>query len=130
MLHEFYRLLTEEEVSPQTVLELREEVLQRVEAVGTRIRRLAAITVVVAGLLALSYIVEIALPYVTGSTTATVNLRDPTLVVFEAFLTVLALAWLYVGLSDFMFVTRLAKSTRLVREREGSIEREISGVKG
>jgi hypothetical protein len=121
--------MKEEEVSPQTVLDLREEVLQRVEVVGTRIRRLAMVTIVVAGLLALSYVAEIALPYVTGSTTATVNLRDPGLVALEALLTVLALVWLYVGLSDYRFVTRLARSTRLAREREGNIEKEISSTR-
>lgn len=122
----FHHEMTEEEVSPETVLELREEVLQRVEAVGTRIKRLAIVTLFVSGLLALSYVSEIALPYVSGSTTATVNLRDPVLVGFEAVLTVLALAWFYVGLSDYRFVTRLAESTRLAREREGRIEEEIS----
>lgn len=122
--------MKEEEVSPQTVLELREEVLQRVEMVGTRIRRLALVTVFVAGLLALSFAVQIALPYATGSTTATVNLMDPALVAFEAFLIGLSLVWLYVGLSDYRFVSRLTRSIRLVREKEVRIEAEISGGKG
>jgi hypothetical protein len=119
--------MAEKELSPESVLELREEVLQRVEAVGGRIKRLAIVTVFVSGLLALSYIFEIASPYVTGSTTATVNLRDPLLVAFEVVLTVLALVWLYVGLSDYRFVARLSKSIRKARVLESEIEKEISG---
>lgn len=115
-----------EEVSPQTVLELREEVLQRVEAVGKRIKRLALVTVVVAFLLALSYIVEMSYPYLTGSTSETVNLGDPGLVVIEAFLTVLALIWVYVGVSDYRFVSRLSRSIQVAREREEELEKSIA----
>lgn len=118
--------MEEKEVSPQTVAELREEVLQRVEAVGTRIRTLSVVTIIVAGLLALSYIVEIVFPYATGSTTATVNLRDPGLVTFEILLTVLALIWLYLGLSDYMFVSKLKRSIKVARTREKDLEKSIS----
>lgn len=118
--------MKEEEVSPQTVLDLREEVLQRVEAVGTRIRRLASVTVIVASLLALSYIIEMVYPYATGSTSETVNLRDPGLMAVEAFLTVLAVVWIYVGVSDYRFVSRLNKSIQVAREREREVEKSIS----
>lgn len=118
--------MKEEEVSPQEAAELREEVLQRVEAVGTRIKRLASVTVIVAFLLAMSYIVEMVYPYATGSTSATVNLRDPGLVALEALLTVLALAWLYVGVSDYRFVSKLGKSIRVARARERDLEKSIS----
>ena len=118
--------MKEEEVSPQTVLDLREEVLQRVEAVGKRIKRLASVTVFVAFLLALSYVIEMVYPYVTGSTSETVNLRDPGLVAIEAFLTLLAAVWIYVGTSDYMFVSRLGKSIQVARARERELEKSIS----
>lgn len=120
------RDVKEEEVTGQTAAELREEVLQRVEAVGTRIKRLAQVTVVVAFLLALSYVTEMVYPYVTGSTNETVNLRDPGLVAIEALLTVLAVVWLYVGVSDYRFVSRLGKSIQVARSREKELEKSIS----
>jgi hypothetical protein len=114
----------------ESVLELREEVLQRVETVGSRIRRLSVVTLFVSGLLALSYIAEIILPYLGGSAVQTVNLRNPTLVALEAFLTVMALIWFYVGLSDYRFVARLSYLVAKARVREREIEREITSNRG
>lgn len=115
-----------EDVSPESVLELREEVLQRVEAVGNKIRRLSQITMVVATLLALGFVTQIALPYVGGSANQTVNLTDPALVGFEVLLTVLALVWLYVGVSDYRFVTGMGRSIKAARAREKELERSLT----
>ena len=117
--------MSEEEVSPRTVLELREEVLQRVEDVGARIKALSMVTVVVAALLVASYLYQIALPLASGETIVTVNLADPGLVAFEIALTALAAAWLYVGLADFLFVSRLGRSIRIARAKEKELEKAV-----
>lgn len=118
--------MSEKDVSPESVLELREEVLQRVEKFGSRVKRLSVVTLFVSGLLSLSYVVEIVYPYLGGPATETVNLKDPTLVVLEAFLTAMALLWFYVGLSDFRFVARLSSLVAKARIREREIEKEIT----
>lgn len=115
----------EEEVTPESILELREEVLQRVETVGTKIKRLSLVTMFVAVALALGFVFQIALPYAGGSATQTVNLTDPALVALEVILTILALAWLYVGVSDYRFTTRLSRSIQKARALEGEIETEL-----
>jgi len=118
--------LDEKASAPESVIELREEVLQRVENVGTRIRRLSILTLFVSGLLAVSYVVEIILPYFGGSAIQTVNLKDPSLVAFEIFLTFMVLLWFFVGLSDYRFVTRLSSQVAQARVRERVLEREIT----
>ncbi|MDG6898917.1 MAG: hypothetical protein JRN24_04165 [Nitrososphaerota archaeon] len=117
--------MPEEEVSPQTVLELREEILQRVEDISGRVRALSVVTVVVAAFLVVSYVYQIALPFATGETSVTVNLGDPALVAFEVVLTALAAAWLYVGLADYLFVSRLRRSIRVARAKEEELEKAV-----
>src|SRR5437879_11982674 len=117
----------EEPTTASSVLEIHEEFLQHVEAGSAKIKTLSAVTIFVSALLAVSYFIEIASPYRFGLTTASVNLRDPILVGFEVILTILALTWLYVGISDFRFVARLSKSIRRARALEKEIEKEVSG---
>lgn len=112
--------------APESVIELREEVLQRVEKVGSRIKRLSILTLFVSALLSVSYVVEIALPYFGGSATQTVNLKDPGLVAFEVFLTFMVLLWFFVGLSDYRFVSRLSSLVAKARAQERIIEKEIT----
>ncbi len=116
----------DEEISPESVLELREEVLQRVESFGSRVKRLSIVTVFVAVALAFGFIIQIVLPYAGGSATQTVNLTDPVLVTLEVLLTVLALVWLYVGVSDYRFTARLSKSIQRARALEGELEKELT----
>ncbi len=118
--------MSKEDVSPTSVLELREEVLQRVETVGSRIKTLSIVTMFVATALALGFVLQISLPYVGGSATQTVNLTDPALVALEVILTILALVWLYVGVSDYRFMARLSKSIQKARALEKEVEREVS----
>ena len=117
--------MSEKSEGPPSAIELREDILRRVETVGGRIKRLSILTLFVSGLLVVSYAVEIALPYVGGSATQTVNLKDPTLVAFELFLTFMVALWFYIGLSDYRFVSRLAKLTSRARARERELEQEI-----
>jgi len=119
--------MSEEESSARSVLEIHEEFLQRVETGSTKIRTLSVITIAVSALLAVLYVYEIASPFLNSDTVVTVNLRDPGLVTLELLLTVLALVWLYVGVRDYRYVARLARSIRQARALESAIEREISG---
>jgi len=122
--------MSEEESSARSVLEIHEEFLQRVETGSTKIRTLSVITIAVSALLAVLYVYEIASPFLNSDTVVTVNLRDPGLVTLELLLTVLALVWLYVGVRDYRYVARLARSIRQARAMESAIEREISGNQG
>jgi hypothetical protein len=118
-----------EEEPEKSVLEIHEEFLQRVEAGSSKIRALSVVTIVVAFLLTLSYVYQVASAYLTPATTVTVNLRDPVLVAFEVVLTALAVVWLYVGIRDYRFVSSLSKSISRARVLEKDIEREISEKK-
>jgi glycerol-3-phosphate acyltransferase PlsY len=82
--------------------------------------------VFVAAALVLGFVSQIVLPYAGGSATQTVNLTDPVLVTAEVILTVLMLVWLYVGVSDYRFTTRLSMSIRKARALEREIEKEIT----
>jgi len=113
------------EVSQKSVLEIHEEFLQRVEEGSAKIRGLSVVTVVVAILLAISYTSQIVLPYVGGGPSVIVNLTDPTLVATEVLLAVLALVWLYVGVSDYRFVSRLNRSIRVARMKEKELEKGV-----
>jgi type III secretory pathway component EscU len=119
--------MPEDEVTPESVLELREEVLQRVEAVERRSKRISVLTMVVAFGLLLGFVYQIVLPFTGGSAVQTVSLTDPALVTVELVLSALALAWLLIALSDYRFAARLSNSIRKVRSREKEIERELSG---
>ena len=119
--------MSEEASSARSVLEIHEEFLQHVETGSTKIKTLSVITIAVSALLAVLYVYEIASPFLSGETVVTVNLRDPGLVALELLLTVLALVWLYVGVRDYRYVARLARSIRQARALERTIEWEISG---
>ena len=66
--------MADEKPTASSVLEIHEEFLQHVEAGSAKIRTLSAVTIFVSALLAASYLVEIASPYLFGLTTASVNL--------------------------------------------------------
>lgn len=119
--------MTEGDVAPESVLGLREEILQRVEAVERRIKRISLLTMFVALGLLLGFVYQIVLPFTGGSATQTVNLTDPLLVTLEIALSALALVWLLIAMSDYRFAARLSNSIRKVRSREKEIERELSG---
>jgi len=109
------------------IIEAHEELIQRIESGQTRIRALSVITVVVAFLLAASYFSQIVLPFVGGQRFQTVDLQDPSLIVFEAALLVLSAAWLYVGVVNYLFASRLGKQVKEIREAERELEKKIIG---
>ncbi len=126
-MEESQNRMTESDITPESALELREEVLQRVEGVERRIKRISMLTMVVALGLLLGFVYQIVLPFTGGSATQTVSLTDPALVTVEIALSALALVWLLIALSDYRFAARLSNSIRKVRSREKEIERELSG---
>jgi hypothetical protein len=106
-------------------VEIHEDFLQHVEDGSSRMRLLAAISAIVALLLIVSYVYEIALPF-TGTTSVTVTLNDPTLITTEIAVLALAIAWLYVGVSNYRFTTSLAKRIAAARAAEAEMEKKLA----
>jgi len=116
-----------EKPEPTVVIdEAHEDFAQHIEAGSRRIRLLSILTLVVSVLLLASYASQLILPFATGQTTVTVNLLDPSLLVFEGLLVLLTLAWLYVGAINYLFSTRMSRQVKEAREREADIERKLS----
>ena len=109
------------------MLEAHEELIQRIESGQARIRALSIVTVVVAFLLAASYFSQIVLPFVGGERYQTVDLLNPSLIVFEVALVGLSAAWLYVGVVNYLFATRLGKQVREIRQAERELESRVTG---
>ncbi len=107
--------------------EAHEDFAQHIEAGSGRIRLLSILTLIVSVLLLASYFSQLLLPLVTGQTTVTVNLVDPTLLVFEGLIIVLTFAWLYVGAVNYLFSTRLRRQVWEARAKEKEIEKRITG---
>ena len=110
-------------------IEAHEDFLEHVERGGSKIRSLSRVTVPVASLLTISYLLQLVVfPFLLGVRAQTVDLVDPTLMAFEAGLLALTLAWLYVGVRDYRFATKLAKQIREIRELQDQKERKITGT--
>ena len=117
-----------DEKSPAVMmLEAHEELIQRIESGQARIRALSIVTVVVAFLLAASYFSQIVLPFVGGERYQTVDLLNPSLIVFEVALVGLSAAWLYVGVVNYLFASRLGKQVREIRKAERELESRVTG---
>jgi hypothetical protein len=116
--------MPEGEAKPSQV-EIHEEFIQHVEDGSSKMRLLSALSAVVAVLLTLSYVSQLALPLV-GVTSVTVNLMDPTLVATEIAVIGLALVWLFVGVRDYKFTTKLAWQIAVARAEESDIEKQIA----
>jgi len=116
-----------DEKSPRAmVLEAHEEFIQHIERGSSKIRTLSIITIAVAALLAISYLYQLSLPYF-GIKTVAINLADPVLEAVQLVLVVLTLLWLYVGVRDYMFTSRMTKAIKEARELEREIEKRITG---
>jgi hypothetical protein len=117
-----------DEKSPAVmIIEAHEELVQHIEQGQSRIRLLSVITIVVAFLLAASYFSQIVLPFVGGPRYETVDLLNPSLLVFEVALLALSAAWVYVGVVNFLFSTRLGKQVVEIREAERQLQKRITG---
>lgn len=114
----------EKERGPE-IIDAHQELVMHIEQTAGKIRALSIVTVVVAAVLALSYISQLALP-LTGTTTVTVNLADPANILTELVILALALIWLYVGLQDLRFSSRMKREIKQARSREKEIQDRIS----
>ena len=115
--------MTEEASSPSEVY-IHDDFIRHVEVGASKMKLLSWITIVVAFLLALSYIAQLALP-LAGTTSVTVSLNDPAFVVTEVLVLILTVAWLYVGVRNLRFTTNLASQISAARRAEADIERRI-----
>ena len=104
------------------ILDAHEDFVQHIESGQSRIRSLSIITIAVAFLLLASYFYQILTPFTTKTTTVTVNLLDPTLLGLEAVLILITFAWLYVGVVNYLFASRLGRQIKEARAKEREIE--------
>lgn len=112
--------------SPQAmVIEAHEEFIQHIEAGSAKIRVLSIITVVAAVALLASYLYQLSLPYLSGTQTVTVSLADPALQATELALVALMLVWLYVGVRDFRFTSKMANRIKEARAAERAEEKKL-----
>ncbi|MDA4137415.1 MAG: hypothetical protein OK449_10515 [Thaumarchaeota archaeon] len=109
------------------MMELNEILVQRIESGLGRLKLLSAVTLIVAVLLLASYASQVILPFATGQTTVTVNLVDPSLLVFEGLLIALTVAWVYVGAVNFLWARRIGTRVRKLREQEDEMLKRIEG---
>ena len=88
-------------------------------------KTLSVITMAVAFLLLASYFDQVLTPFITGTKVVTVNLLDPTLLVLEVVLILVTFAWLYVGVVNYLFASRLGRQIKEARAKEKEIERRF-----
>ncbi len=117
-------MTSEEERGPQ-IIGAHQELVRHIEQGAGRMKALSIITVVVAAFLAVSYAAQLALP-LTGTTSQTVNLVDPVLVGTELLVLALTLVWLYVGVRDYLFSTRMRREILEARKQERQIQDRVS----
>ena len=109
------------------VIEAHGSFVQHIELGSSRMKTLSVITIVVAFLLLASYFYQVITPFATGTSEVTVNLLDPTLLAFEVVLILVTFAWLYVGVVNYLFASRLSRQIKEARAREREIETRIGG---
>jgi len=112
------------EKDPQ-IIDAHQDLVRHIEQSARRMRILAALTVVVAAFLSVSYAAQLALPLM-GTTTQTVDLADPALVATELIVLGFALAWLYVGLRDLRFTSRIGSEIASARAKETEIQKKLA----
>jgi hypothetical protein len=117
--------MPEEGSSMPSQVEIHEEFIQHVEDGSRKMRWLSGVSAVVALLLAVSYVSQLVLP-LTGTSTVTVNLLDPTLIATELVVLALALVWIFLGLRNYRFTTNLSKQVAAARAAESDIEKGIA----
>ncbi len=119
--------MSEETPPGVRVLEAHEEFKQHIEAGASRVRVLGMITIGVTLVLIASYFSQLLLPYVSGTRYVRVDLLDPTLIATQILLIILTGAWLYVGVLNYLFATRMQKTVREIRVDEMELEKRIFG---
>ena len=107
------------------ILDAHEEFVQHIESGQARIRTLSIITIIVAFILLASYFDQVLTPFTTGTKVVTVNLLDPTLLALEVVLILVTFAWLYVGVVNYLFASRLGRQIKEARANEKEIESRL-----
>ncbi len=107
------------------IIEAHGSFVQHIEAGSAKMRTLSIITIAVAFLLLASYFYQVLTPFTTATKVVTVNLLDPTLLALEAVLIVVTFAWLYVGVVNYLFASRLGRQIKEARAKEKEIESKL-----
>ena len=107
------------------IIDAHQELVGHIERGVRRMRVLAVLSVAVSAFLAVSYLAQLALP-LTGTRTETVDLADPALVATELVVLGVALVWLYVGLSDLKFSSKMMGEIGSARAKEKEIGQSIA----
>ena len=107
------------------ILDAHQELVRHIEQSVGRIRVLSLLTIGVAVVLSVSYLLQLVLP-LTGTTTVTVDLTAPSNIATELAVLILVLVWLYVGISDLRFSSRMKNEISGARLKEKGIEDRIS----
>jgi hypothetical protein len=108
------------------IIEAHGSFVQHIEDGQTRMKTLSIITIVIAFLLLVSYFDQILTPFATGTRYVQVDLLDPTLLALEVLLIVVTFAWLYVGVVNYLFASRLGRQIKEARAKEKEIESKLS----
>jgi hypothetical protein len=108
------------------IIEAHGSFVQHIENGSARMKGLSLITIVVAFLLLASYFDQVVTPFTTGTKVVTVNLLDPTLLALEVVLILVTFAWLYVGVANYLFASRLGRQIKDARAKEKEIERKLA----
>ncbi len=106
------------------IIEAHQDLVSRLERSAGRMRALSAVTVVVALVLSASYVSQLLLP-AFGVTSVPVNLSDPGTIVAELIVLAFVLLWLYVGLRDLAYSSRLRKQIAEARGREKELGKNL-----
>jgi hypothetical protein len=117
--------MTDDKERGREIIEAHQEMVHHIEQGAGRIRLLSAVTVVVALVLAASYVLQLALP-LSGQKSVTVSLTDPGNVAAELIVLFLTLVWLYVGLRNFSFSSRMKREIEASREKEKVLSERVS----
>ncbi len=107
------------------IIDAHREMVRHIEQSAGRIRILSILTVLVSAALAASYLLQLVLP-LTGTTTVTVDLTAPSNIVAELVVFALVLVWLYLGVTDLRFSSRMKNEISVARSKEAGIQDRIS----
>jgi len=107
------------------IIDAHQELVRHIEQGAAKMRALSALTLLVAAVLAVAYVSQLLLP-LTGTASVTVDLSDPVNVATELGVLALALAWLYVGLQDYRFSSRMRKGIFEARSKERQIQDRLA----
>jgi hypothetical protein len=117
--------MTEQREEDAAIIDAHQELVSRIEQGTGRMKILSALTIIVGAFLSVSYVLQLLLP-LAGTKTVSVDLTDPANIATELVVLGLAVVWLYVGLSDFRFSSRMRREIAKARSEENEIERRIT----